>query len=99
MKIFYLLACFILTLIVNLEAQLRPGQIYLKNGASVGDNNLLSKRFSGHNFQSLRYQTKVYTILRFGRLPSPAEKSSLKQEGVELYDYLPGNVFLAEISE
>jgi hypothetical protein len=99
MKPIYLLACSFLLLIASSQAQKIPGRIYLKNGARITDNNLLPRKTSNHYWQSLRYQNKFYTLIRFDQLPGAEEKKLMARDGIVLYDYLPGKIFLAELPQ
>ena len=99
MKPIYILACSFLLHITGTQAQHFPGGFHLKNGARIGTINILSRKTTSRSWQSLRYQHNFYTLVRFDQLPGLEEKKRMAQEGVALYDYLPGKIFLVEMPE
>ena len=99
MKNIYILLCSFLFFFGTALAQKIPGRIYFKNGTAIGENNLLNRKPSGHAFQSIQFEKKIYVLLRFDRIPVSEIRNALKTKGVDLADYLPDNAFLAEMPE
>lgn len=68
--------------------------IYLKSGAIKAPANTVAwlDSFSAHNDG-----TPVQVLVSFSKLPSPADKETLRQNGVTLLDYLPENTYTAVI--
>jgi len=45
------------------------------------------------------YKHYYYTLLQFDKLPTPEEKKEMDSKGFRLFNYFPGNAFLAEIPD
>jgi len=50
-------------------------------------------------WESLRFRGKYYVLLHLDLLPGEEEKKTLASLGIRLYEWLPGNVFMAEIGD
>ncbi|HTQ64546.1 MAG TPA: S8 family serine peptidase [Puia sp.] len=91
-----IVCCFLFSTIL---AQKPPRLIRFKTGNISSEKNLLGKRISNLALKDISYKKKYYLILQFDQLPSGREKNQLSNMGVRLYDYLPGNAFLAEMAD
>lgn len=93
-----LLVFFSLLVIIKGSAQeiLRP--IQLKSGAIAKTKNLRNDLHVIDSLTKFRFKNKYYTLIQFSKLPDAAERQALAQEGILLYDYIPDNTFLAEIT-
>lgn len=99
MKKFYVLTiicCFLLHLAM---AQRPSSSIHFKNGFIDKNKNLLRKKIGTLAFKDIRYNRKYFTLIQFEKTLTIDEKTALRSRGVYLSDYLPGNAFLAEISD
>lgn len=47
----------------------------------------------------VRHGNRYYLLLQFDRLPGAEEKAALSSTGIYLFDYIPGNAFLAELPD
>ena len=74
----------------------RPVQ--LKSGALSKTKNLRDDLHLTDSLFKYRFKNKYYTLIQFNKLPDAAERQALAQEGILLYDYIPNNTFLAEIT-
>jgi hypothetical protein len=94
-----LLAFSLLLLVLNGAAQeiLRPVQ--LKSGTLSKTRNLRNDLHLTDSLLKYRFRNKYYTLIQFTKLPDAAERQALAQEGILLYDYIPDNTFLAEVSD
>ncbi|MBO9199059.1 MULTISPECIES: S8 family serine peptidase [Niastella] len=94
-----LLVAFSLFVSIKSSAQeiIRP--VKLKSGPLSKNKNLrndlhLTDSLSKHHFRS-----RYYALIQFTKLPDAAERKALAQEGILLYDYIPDNTYLAEITD
>src|ERR1700730_5490722 len=99
MKKFYLTLLTFFSLYFAASAQKTFAPIRLKNGNFEGVKNLLNAKMTGKSLRELKFQNKYFALLSFDQLPGPSEKKLLSELGVSLYDYLPTNSFLAEITD
>ena len=99
MKKFYLTLLTFFSLYFAASAQKTFAPIQLRNGNFEGVKNLLNAKMTGKSLRELKFQNKYFAVLRFDQLPGPSEKKLLSELGVSLYDYLPANSFLAEITD
>ncbi|MBS1597748.1 MAG: S8 family serine peptidase [Bacteroidetes bacterium] len=99
MKNFYLLTIVCCFLSNILPAQQPVKLIQLKNGFIDGNKNLLRKKITSQSFKESRFRGKYFVLIQFQQLPGNNEKAELASRGVSLFDYIPGNAFLAEIRD
>lgn len=94
-----LLAAFSLFVALKSSAQeiIRPVQ--LKSGALARSKNLRNASHLTDSLFKYRFRNKCYAMLQFTKLPDVAERQALAREGILLYDYIPDNTFLAEITD
>ncbi|HZE84508.1 MAG TPA: hypothetical protein VE035_09375, partial [Puia sp.] len=76
-----------------------PKKVLFKNGAFKTDRNISGGRLNQDSLPAAHYRQKYYTLVQFDRLPGIAERKELSGMGVRLFDYLPGNAFLAELPD
>lgn len=98
MKSFYLIAISVCFLLGHALAQ-KTQPLRLKNGFLNTGRNLLNKKTGRESFRELLFQKKYYALVRFDKLPGIAEKKELASRGIALFDFIPGNAFMAEISD
>lgn len=70
-----------------------------REGAFTGQNNLLNQRLNRDSLSVVHHGNRYYLLLQFDRLPGAEEKAALASTGIHLYDYIPGNAFLAELPD
>ncbi|WP_205509371.1 S8 family serine peptidase [Longitalea arenae] len=94
-----LLVAFSLFITVTGSAQeiIRP--IQLKSGTISRSKNLRNESHLTDSLFKYRFRNKCYVMLQFTKLPDAAERQSLAREGILLYDYIPDNTFLAEVTD
>ena len=94
-----LLAAFSLFVSIKSSAQdiIRPVQ--LKSGALTRSKNLRNNLHLTDSLSKHHFRNKYYALIQFNKLPSAEERKNLAQEGVLLYDYIPDNTYLAEITD
>ncbi len=93
-KIYLLFAFAIFSLYAT--AQKLPA-IQFKSGTFTGTDNLLLQDTVVSAKARIALPGKRYLLLQFRELPSSEVKKQLTASGVQLYDYVPGNAFLAEV--
>ncbi|WP_207512271.1 S8 family serine peptidase [Longitalea luteola] len=94
-----LFAAFSLFVAIKSSAQeiIRP--IQLKSGTLTRFKNLRNESHLTDSLLKYRFRSKCYAMLQFTQLPDAAERQALAREGILLYDYIPDNTFLAEITD
>src|SRR5688572_1191340 len=98
MKHNYLLILFqFLVLAVSAQEVGKP--IRLKTGTLPRTKNIQNERNIAGVLQQVRYKNRYYTLIQFSKLPSQQERQELAHSGIVLYNYIPQNTFLAEVSE
>lgn len=97
MKNRYLLA-FLLLAVTGASAQENPRPIRLKSGELAISRNLRNMPNLAGALEPAHYKNRYYTILRFSQLPDSATRQALAREGITLFDYIPDNAYLAEVS-
>lgn len=73
--------------------------LLLKQGSRIAENNL-EQWVAGFSLQAENcFDGRFYKILQFSQIPSDAQKTILRQQGVELLSYLPVNGYFAAICD
>lgn len=99
MKQFYVIT-FVLSLFLCVVARAQaPALLQLKNGRIDDRKNLQHERLGPQTLTAIHFGNHYYTVLRFDALPDAATKNRLSMEGILLSDYIPGNAFMAELSD
>jgi hypothetical protein len=93
-----LLVLFSLFVLMKGAAQEIVRPIQLKSGALRKTSNLRNDLHITDSLLKYRFKNKYYTLIQFSKLPDVAERQALAQEGIVLFDYIPDNTFLAEIT-
>jgi len=78
-------------------AQQKPQPILLKNGILNRINNISG--ITADSLQTVHFRKNYYVLLQFRNLPGNAERAHLLARGVHLFDYLPGQSYLAELPD
>ena len=99
MKYFYVTILALFFFIDNVSAQKQPLPVHFKRGNFIGNRNLLKSKFDRAFLSSSHFQKKYYVLLQFEKMPDDNERKELSAKGVLLYDYLPKNAFMAELSD
>lgn len=71
--------------------------VRFKAGNFITGNNIERGSFQQGNLQSSFFDNKYFVLVQFSRLPSPELKLAIKNAGLELGNYIPGNAYLATI--
>src|SRR5882724_513969 len=99
MKNFYVLTLTCL-LFFNLTFAQQPTKIIrFKSGIIDKSRNLLNKKITNQAFRESRFGKKYFILIQFEKLPGIAERNELSSRGIVLFDYLPGNAFLAQLND
>lgn len=69
--------------------------VHLRTGDFVNTAPALTPASNPEQFSDALYNGKYYLWLQFNQLPTEIAKSQLQSTGVQLYDYLPSNTFIA----
>ena len=72
---------------------------HFKNGFLDKNKNLLQKKIQGSALLRSRFNQKYFLIIQFENLPDLNARQELASHGIKLFDYLPANAFLAELSD
>jgi len=73
-------------------------RISLKSGSFIPVANISDTSIEKLNKKAFRPGGKSLIVIQFDKIPTEAEKQSLKQEGIELLDYIPNNAYTATVS-
>jgi len=73
-------------------------ELILKNGSFTPEKNVVAGKLQARNRQALPLSQKYFVIIQFEEIPDESERAQLKQEGVELLDYIPNNAYTATIT-
>ncbi len=77
----------------------QPGAVHFSKGEFYGGNNISNDQFTVAGIQQSKFAHQYYVLIEFSLLPSVGTRGILKQSGVELGAYLPGQAYLATIKE
>ena len=88
------------------SAQVVPSQredenryrLSLKSGSFIPSKNITDTSIARLNKQAMRPGGKSFVVIQFEKIPTETEKLVLKQEGIELLDYIPNNAFSATVT-
>ena len=78
-------------------AQITEQPVHFVNGNFITGNNISRQRFKQSDLQTSLFDNKYFALIQFSELPTLENRLQLKTAGVELGDYIPGNVYLAAI--
>lgn len=88
----------LLTSITLFSSAQKSDYLRFKTGDILIEDNVESF-IESPNYQSLELiNNRYYRIIQFIKIPTSAQKNSLKQNGIELLNYLPDNAFYACIN-
>ena len=100
MKLFYQCQSLLILLFVSLitSAQtINNYQLLLKNGTFTPEKNVFSGGKSEINLRTAK-GSKLFVVIQFEEIPTPAEREQLKNQGIELLDYIPNYAYTATIT-
>jgi hypothetical protein len=72
--------------------------LLLRNGTIVPKNNISDKALNANNRRSASPGHKSFVIIQFETIPNAQEIGLLKQQGIELLDYVPNNAYTATVT-
>lgn len=98
MKIF-LLFIFLHLFFLSVTAQENTPPVRLKNGTLTKSKNLRNQFYLIDSLKKFHFKNRFYTLIQFNTLPDSIERQALLHDGIVLWDYIPDNSFLAEISD
>lgn len=84
--------------VLSISAQEIVRPVRLKTGMLTPSKNLRNQSHLIDSLKKSQYKNRYYSLIQFNKLPDAAERQVLSQAGILLYDYVPGNAFLAEIN-
>jgi subtilisin family serine protease len=86
------------TLLTLFSSAQKSDFLRFKTGDVLLENNV-ENFIKNPNYQSLELiNNSYYRIIQFAKIPTSAQKSFLKEKGIELLNYLPDNAFYASIN-
>ena len=80
-----------------LFGQQKEQAVRFANGNFITGNNIQKKAFKKEDIRAALYHTHYFVVLQFNILPDKMAKENLKNSGIFLENYLPGNAYLASI--
>lgn len=81
------------------SAQKTDLPVRFKTGDFITGNNIQRQSFQKDILQPSLFGDTYFVLVQFSRLPSPEIKQQLKNSGIELESYIPGNAYLAAIKK
>jgi len=66
-------------------------------GNFVTGNNISNKKFKQPDLQNAQFGNQYFALIQFSELPSLQTRQQLKNAGIALADYIPGNAYLVAI--
>ncbi|NML19406.1 S8 family serine peptidase [Pseudoflavitalea sp. G-6-1-2] len=97
MKHFYFLLAALAFFQLPVSAQEKKLPPQLKTATITDKMNIQSVKLTDDVRQRMQYRRKNYVMLRFDRLPGASQKNELSSQGIQLFDYIPGNAYFAEL--
>ena len=99
MKKIYLLILSCYFFINAVSAQEKSVNIHFKNGDFSGNKNFLKGKADKNLLSKIHFSNKNYALIQFNKNPDQNERKEMSDNGILLFDYLPGNAFMAEIKD
>ena len=90
-------AILLLPLILLAQAPISQ-KLLLRTGTIEPVPNISQEKLDAQHSRSSRQQGKRFAILQFNQIPTESEKASLKDNGIELLEYVPNNAYTVTIS-
>ncbi|OQP64137.1 hypothetical protein A3860_22285 [Niastella vici] len=84
---------------LSISAQEINKPVRLKTGTLSASMNLRPQLHLIDSLKKFHYRNRYYTLIQFDKLPNETERKALLQDGIELYDYIADNSYLAEIND
>ena len=72
--------------------------LLLKSGTITPVKNITPEAINTFNRNVSTAQEKKFAVIQFEQIPTEAVKQQLKQQGIELLDYIPNNAYTVTIS-
>ena len=84
---------------VTITAQITDQPVRFAAGNFITGNNIQRQIFQKDNLQSSFFNNDYYVLVQFSELPSEQSRNELKNAGLELGSYIPGNAYLSTIKK
>ena len=92
-----LLLCASFYLPILLLAQNTDVPVHFAKGDLITGNNIARKTFTPAGLKTSLFSNQYFALIQFTELPSAQIRQQLKDAGIVLGDYIPGNAYLAAI--
>jgi hypothetical protein len=97
-NVYHTLLFFNLVSFFAFSQEAKDYRILLKSGSFTPQKNISETSNLFSNLRSSASDPKVFVIIQFENIPSQEAKNQLKQEGIELLEYIPNYAYTAVIS-
>ena len=96
---FYALLFFSMLLLgfISVTAQDTDMPVRFAAGNFITGNNIQKQSFQSESLQAAAFNNNYYVLVQFSKLPSLPVQNNLKNAGLYLETYIPGNAYLATI--
>ena len=84
---------------VTVFAQTDNLPVRFKNGNFITGNNIQHQGFRENDLQASLFNNNYYALVRFSALPTSEIKLALKNAGLELETYIPGNAYFCTVKK
>lgn len=93
----FLLTTFILSFSITVFAQQKEQMVKFANGGFITGSNISKQTFKKEAVGFSKFGDSYFVLLQFSSLPSKAVQQQLKNNGITLGSYLPGNAYVASV--
>ncbi|CAN5826670.1 hypothetical protein BH11BAC4_BH11BAC4_15400 [soil metagenome] len=83
---------------ITATAQVNEQPIRFANGDLTSGNNISKQIFARESLAPALWQNRYFVVIQFAAIPTDATKARMKNAGIEIHDYIPGNAFLATVT-
>ncbi len=83
----------------TLHAQITDQPVRFTSGNFITGNNIQNRLFQKEDLQPSLHNNNYFVLVQFSVLPSPEIKGALKNAGMELEAYIPGNAYFAVVKK
>ncbi|SKC13349.1 S8 family serine peptidase [Dyadobacter psychrophilus] len=96
-KLYHTLSFLALTSLSVTAQNGKDYKVLLHSGSFTPEKNITANK-QGENLRTAADGSPTFAIIQFESIPNAAEREQLKQEGIELLDYIPNNAYTATLT-
>ncbi|MCF2503627.1 S8 family serine peptidase [Dyadobacter sp. CY107] len=96
-KLYHTLSFLALTSLSVTAQNGKDFKVLLQSGSFTPEKNITASK-QGANLRTAADGSRTFVVIQFESIPNAAEREQLKQEGIELLDYIPNNAYTATLT-